>query len=295
MARRRRHDRPVASGSRCPTRPRSARTPGGLTPERRKAVMSPARRLLVRATAGWARPTPHAHPEARGRRRGRARPGPGHDLHPQAGEESRRRLARAGVRDLRRGTFHRRRARPVTRYREDHTKPLTPATNRRRLVGALVDQLRKGGAASSRTGSCHGSSRRSGGRSARASTARPTRRARDASTGPRRWRRRSSPSARPLRRVVREPRRARLRPPARRGRAAPARRRRPARRVRHQTHATFVDETQHMNPLQFLLLCEMAVTTRPVLVRATPTSRSTGSTARARRSSRSGRTRWSWT
>jgi DNA helicase II / ATP-dependent DNA helicase PcrA len=120
----------------------------GLTPEQREAVMSPSRRLLVRATAGSGKT--HVLTLRIQRRVMDGEVAADQVLAMtftrKAGEELRRRLGRAGVRDLRAGTFHRAALTLVTRYREDHhLKPLTLETNRRRLVSALANQLRKGG------------------------------------------------------------------------------------------------------------------------------------------------------
>jgi DNA helicase-2/ATP-dependent DNA helicase PcrA len=120
----------------------------GLTPEQREAVMSPARRLVVRATAGSGKT--HVLTLRIQRRVTDGEVAADQVLAMtftrKAGEELRRRLGRAGVRDLRAGTFHRAALTLVTRYREDHhLKPLTLETNRRRLVSALAVQLRKGG------------------------------------------------------------------------------------------------------------------------------------------------------
>lgn len=120
----------------------------GLTPEQREAVMSPARRLVVRATAGSGKT--HVLTLRIQRRVADGEVAPDQVLAMtftrKAGEELRRRVARAGIRDLRAGTFHRAALTLVTRYREDHhLRPLALETNRRRLVSALADQLRKGG------------------------------------------------------------------------------------------------------------------------------------------------------
>jgi DNA helicase-2/ATP-dependent DNA helicase PcrA len=120
----------------------------GLTPEQREAVMSPARRHLVRATAGSGKT--HVL-TLRIQRRVAA-----HDAAPdqilamtftrKAGDELRRRLFGAGVRDVRAGTFHRAALNVVTQYREDrHLRPLTLEPNRRKLVSALAKQLRESG------------------------------------------------------------------------------------------------------------------------------------------------------
>jgi DNA helicase-2/ATP-dependent DNA helicase PcrA len=120
----------------------------GLTPEQREAVMSPARRHLVRATAGSGK----THVLTLRIQRRVA----DHDVAPdqvlamtftrKAGDELRRRLFRAGVRDVRAGTFHRAALNLVTQYREDrHLRPLTLEPNRRKLVSALAKQLRESG------------------------------------------------------------------------------------------------------------------------------------------------------
>ncbi|HVA70039.1 MAG TPA: ATP-dependent helicase [Acidimicrobiales bacterium] len=120
----------------------------GLTPEQREAVMSPARRHLVRATAGSGKT--HVL-TLRIQRRVAV-----HDVAPdqvlamtftrKAGDELRRRLFRAGVRDVRAGTFHRAALNVVTQYREDrHLRPLTLEPNRRKLISALAKQLRASG------------------------------------------------------------------------------------------------------------------------------------------------------
>ncbi|MGH9020465.1 MAG: UvrD-helicase domain-containing protein, partial [Acidimicrobiales bacterium] len=117
----------------------------GLTPEQREAVTSDARRLLVRATAGSGKT--HVLTLRILRRVTEGEVGADQVLAMtftrKAGDELRRRLYRAGVRDLRAGTFHRAALSLVTRYREDHhLRALTLETNRRRLVGALAAQLR---------------------------------------------------------------------------------------------------------------------------------------------------------
>ena len=120
----------------------------GLTPEQREAVMSPARRLLVRATAGSGK----THVLTLRIQRRVA----DHETEPdqilamtftrKAGDELRKRLFRAGVRDVRAGTFHRAALNIVTQYRNDHPlRPLTLEPNRRKLVSALAIQLRESG------------------------------------------------------------------------------------------------------------------------------------------------------
>ena len=120
----------------------------GLTPEQRDAVMSPARRHLVRATAGSGKT--HVLTLRIQRRVADGEVAADHVLAMtftrKAGDELRRRLFRAGVRDVRAGTFHRAALNLVTQYREDHhLRPLTLEPNRRKLVGSLAVQLRESG------------------------------------------------------------------------------------------------------------------------------------------------------
>jgi len=120
----------------------------GLTPEQREAVMSPSRRLLVRATAGSGKTHVLTLRIQRRVTEGEmaAEQVLAMTFTRKAGEELRRRLWKSGVRDLRAGTFHRAALTLVTQYREDHDlKPLTLETNRRRLVSALANQLKKSG------------------------------------------------------------------------------------------------------------------------------------------------------
>jgi DNA helicase-2/ATP-dependent DNA helicase PcrA len=120
----------------------------GLTPEQRDAVMSPARRHLVRATAGSGKT--HVLTLRILRRVA------DHEVEAdqvlamtftrKAGDELRKRLFRAGVRDVRAGTFHRAALNLVTQYRADHRlRPLTLEPNRRKVVAALALQLRESG------------------------------------------------------------------------------------------------------------------------------------------------------
>ena len=120
----------------------------GLTPEQREAVMSPGRRLLVRATAGSGK----THVLTLRIQRRIADQEVASDqvlamtFTRKAGDELRKRLFRAGIRDLRAGTFHRTALTIVTQYREDHhLKPLAIEASRRRLVTALATQLRASG------------------------------------------------------------------------------------------------------------------------------------------------------
>jgi DNA helicase-2/ATP-dependent DNA helicase PcrA len=120
----------------------------GLTPEQREAVMSPARRHLVRATAGSGKT--HVLTLRIQRRVQDQEIAPDQVLAMtftrKAGDELRRRLFRAGVSDVRAGTFHRAALNLVTQYREDHhLRPLTLEPNRRKLVSALAKQLRESG------------------------------------------------------------------------------------------------------------------------------------------------------
>ncbi|MGA2969915.1 MAG: ATP-dependent helicase [Acidimicrobiales bacterium] len=120
----------------------------GLTPEQREAVMSPERRLLIRATAGSGKT--HVL-TLRIQRRISDEEIAGDQVLAmtftrKAGDELRRRLAKAGIRDIRAGTFHRAALSLVNQYRDDnHLKPLVLEANRRRLVNALALQLRESG------------------------------------------------------------------------------------------------------------------------------------------------------
>ena len=120
----------------------------GLTPEQREAVTSSARRLLVRATAGSGKT--HVLTLRIQRRIAVGEIDADQVLAMtftrRAGDELRRRLFRAGIRDIRAGTFHRAALSLVNQYREDHhLKPLVIESNRRRLVAALAAQLRESG------------------------------------------------------------------------------------------------------------------------------------------------------
>jgi len=120
----------------------------GLTPEQREAVTSDARRLLVRATAGSGK----THVLTLRIQRRIALDEVGADqvlamtFTRKAGDELRRRLFRAGIRDVRAGTFHRAAMNIVNDYRQDHhLKPLAIEANRRRIVTLLAQQLREEG------------------------------------------------------------------------------------------------------------------------------------------------------
>jgi len=120
----------------------------GLTPEQREAVTSPARRLLVRATAGSGKTHVLTLRIQRRIALGEIEPGDvlAMTFTRKAGDELRKRLFRVGIRDIRAGTFHRAALNIVTQYREDHhLKPLSVEANRRRLVTSLARQLRESG------------------------------------------------------------------------------------------------------------------------------------------------------
>lgn len=120
----------------------------GLTPEQREAVMSPARRLLVRATAGSGK----THVLTLRIQRRIASGDVDEDqvlamtFTRKAGDELRKRLFRAGIRDVRAGTFHKVALQIVTQYREDHNlKPLIVEPSRKRVVAALAAQMKESG------------------------------------------------------------------------------------------------------------------------------------------------------
>lgn len=122
----------------------------GLTPEQREAVSSPARRLVVRASAGSGKTHVLTLRIERRIREGEidADQVLAMTFTRKAGEELRRRLARSGIRDVRAGTFHRAALTLVSQFREDHgLRPLLVEPQRRRLVLALVTQLREAGTA----------------------------------------------------------------------------------------------------------------------------------------------------
>jgi DNA helicase-2/ATP-dependent DNA helicase PcrA len=110
--------------------------------------MSPARRLLIRATAGSGKT--HVLTLRIQRRISDEEIAADQVLAMtftrKAGDELRRRLSKAGIRDIRAGTFHRAALSLVNQYRDDnHLKPLVLEANRRRLVNALALQLRESG------------------------------------------------------------------------------------------------------------------------------------------------------
>jgi len=120
----------------------------GLTPEQRDAVTSPARRLLVRATAGSGKT--HVLTLRIQRRILDGEVDADQVLAMtftrKAGDELRKRLFRAGIRDVRAGTFHRAALTIVSQYREDnHLKPFVIEANRKKLVTQLVTLLRDSG------------------------------------------------------------------------------------------------------------------------------------------------------
>jgi DNA helicase-2/ATP-dependent DNA helicase PcrA len=120
----------------------------GLTPEQREAVMSPARRHLIRATAGSGKT--HVLTLRIQRRVADKEVAPDQVLAMtftrKAGDELRKRLFRAGVADVRAGTFHRAALNLVSQYREDHhLRPLILEPNRRKIVASLAKQLREDG------------------------------------------------------------------------------------------------------------------------------------------------------
>lgn len=120
----------------------------GLTPEQREAVMSPARRLLVRATAGSGKT--HVLTLRIQRRIADGEVDPDQVLAMtftrKAGDELRKRLWRSGIRDVKAGTFHKAALNIVTEYRDDHNlKPFTLEANRRRIVQSLANQLKEAG------------------------------------------------------------------------------------------------------------------------------------------------------
>ena len=120
----------------------------GLTPEQREAVTSKARRLMVRATAGSGKT--HVLTLRIQRRVALGEVDADQVLAMtftrKAGDELRKRLFRAEIRDVRAGTFHRAALNIVNDYRRDHhLKPLAIEAQRRRLVGLLAQQLREDG------------------------------------------------------------------------------------------------------------------------------------------------------
>jgi DNA helicase-2/ATP-dependent DNA helicase PcrA len=121
----------------------------GLTTDQRDAVTSSARRILVRATAGSGKT--HVLTLRMQRRIALDGVDPDHVLAMtftrKAGDELRTRLFRAGIRDVRAGTFHRAAMSIVNEYRQDHHLPaLKVEGSRKRLVSALLASLGDDGA-----------------------------------------------------------------------------------------------------------------------------------------------------
>ncbi len=122
----------------------------GLTPEQREAVTSPARRLIVRASAGSGKTHVLTMRIERRIREGEVDESQvlAMTFTRKAGDELRRRLARSGIRDVRAGTFHRAALSLVSQFRQDHgLRPLVVEPQRRRLLSALVTQLQDSGIA----------------------------------------------------------------------------------------------------------------------------------------------------
>ena len=120
----------------------------GLTPEQREAVTSSARRLLVRATAGSGKT--HVLTLRIQRRIAEGDYSPDQVLAMtftrKAGDELRRRLFAAGISDVRAGTFHRAALTLVNQHRRDSGRPpVVLETSRRRLVTTLAAQLAESG------------------------------------------------------------------------------------------------------------------------------------------------------
>ena len=116
----------------------------GLTPEQREAVTSTSRRLMVRATAGSGKT--HVLTLRIQRRIALGEIEADQVLAMtftrKAGDELRSRLYRAGIRDLRAGTFHRAAMTIVNQYREEHhLKALRIEPARKRLVSSLIKQM----------------------------------------------------------------------------------------------------------------------------------------------------------
>jgi len=110
--------------------------------------MSPARRHLVRATAGSGKT--HVLTLRIQRRVADEEVAADQVLAMtftrKAADELRRRLFRAGVRDVQAGTFHRAALNLVNQYREDHRlRPLVLEPLRKKVVSSLAAQLRESG------------------------------------------------------------------------------------------------------------------------------------------------------
>ena len=120
----------------------------GLTPEQREAVTSGARRLLVRATAGSGKT--HVLTLRIQRRIAEGDYSPDQVLAMtftrKAGDELRRRLFASRISDVRAGTFHRAALTLVNQHRRDSGRPpVVLETSRRRLVSALAAQMAESG------------------------------------------------------------------------------------------------------------------------------------------------------
>ena len=234
----------------------------GLTPEQREAVTSPARRLLVRATAGSGKT--HVLTLRIQRRVSLGELDADQVLAMtftrKAGEELRRRLSRAGIHDVRAGTFHRAAMVLVNDYRRDHSlRPLAIEANRRKMVTLLATHLREEGEVRLEEWQLPRLEQEIGWALSQGFTgatyARAAKRAR-----------RDSPLPVPqfadvLDRYVGLCRsRGVLDFDLLLSEAITLLREDPAVRAgfRHRTRALFVDETQDMNPLQFMLLAQMA-------------------------------------
>jgi DNA helicase-2/ATP-dependent DNA helicase PcrA len=118
----------------------------GLTPEQREAVTSSTPRLLVRASAGSGKT--HVLTLRIQRRVATGEISADHVLAMtftrKAGDQLRDRLQKAGIRDVRAGTFHKAAMTIVQQYRADNNlKPLTIEASRRRLVHGLAEQMRE--------------------------------------------------------------------------------------------------------------------------------------------------------
>ncbi len=234
----------------------------GLTPEQREAVTSSARRLMVRATAGSGKT--HVLTLRIQRRIALEEVGVDEVLAMtftrKAGEELRRRLNRTGIRDVRAGTFHRAAMTIVNDYRNDHhLKPLTIEANRRRVVTLLAQQLREDGVVNLEDWQLPRLEQEIGWALSQgfqgATYARAAKKARrDAPLAP-------AIFADVLDRYVGLCRsRGVLDFDLLLSEAIALLRDEPNVRAafRHRTRALFVDETQDMNPLQFMLLAQMA-------------------------------------
>ena len=120
----------------------------GLTPEQREAVTSPAKRLIVRATAGSGKTHVLTLRIQRRIAAGELQPSEvlAMTFTRKAGDELNKRLWRAGIGRMRAGTFHRAALDLVNRHRADHElRPIVVDPNRRGIVRLLLTQLRDEG------------------------------------------------------------------------------------------------------------------------------------------------------